>query len=140
MDPKAGRRPAHRTDYTTHEVTATRTATLARSGLRTVLAGLADGAAAEAGPYLGYRDVLAAGLRGVATELGFEPTAEEAATFGGSVADWPAFPDSAAALARLKERLRLGVITNCDDDLFAASTERLGVEFDWIVTTQQVGS
>ncbi len=54
--------------------------------------------------------------------------------------DWPAFPDSAAALARLKARFRLGVITNCDDDLFAASNERLGVDFDWIVTAQQVGS
>jgi 2-haloacid dehalogenase len=96
--------------------------------------------AAEAGPYRRYRDVLADGLRGVGAGLGFEPTDAEAATFGGSVADWPAFPDSAAALARLKRRYRLGVITNCDDDLFAASNERLGVEFDWIVTAQQVGA
>ena len=42
-----------------------------------------------------------------------------------SVGDWPAFPDSVEALARLKERFRLGVITNCDDDLFAASHVRL---------------
>jgi 2-haloacid dehalogenase len=97
-------------------------------------------AAAEAGPYLRYRDVLAAGLRGVAAELGFEPTAAEVEAFSGSVADWPAFPDSAAALERLKDRFRLGVITNCDDDLFAASNRRLGVEFDWIVTAQQVGA
>jgi 2-haloacid dehalogenase len=97
-------------------------------------------AAAEAGEYLRYRDVLAAGLRGVGTELGFEPTAEEVEVFSGSVADWPAFPDSADALARLAERFRLGVITNCDDDLFAASNRRLGVEFDWVVTAQQVGS
>ena len=97
-------------------------------------------AAAEAGPYRRYRDVLAAGLRGVAGELGFEPTPDELEVFGGSVADWPAFPDSAAALARLQERYRLGVITNCDDDLFAASNRRLGIEFDWIVTAQQVGA
>ena len=32
------------------------------------------------------------------------------------------------------------MITNCDDDLFAASNERLGVDFDWIVTAQQVRS
>ena len=51
--------------------------------------------------------------------------------------DWPAFADSPAALARLKTRFRLGVLTNCDDDLFAASNRRLGVEFDWIVTAQQ---
>ena len=84
--------------------------------------------------------MLAAGLRGVAGELGFEPSAEEIGAFSGSVVDWPAFPDSAAALARLKSRFRLGVITNCDDDLFAASNERLGVDFDWIVTAQQVRS
>jgi phosphoglycolate phosphatase-like HAD superfamily hydrolase len=72
-------------------------------------------AAAEAGRYVTYREVLAAGLRGAAHELGFEPTADEVAAFSGSVGDWPAFPDSAAALARLKRRFRLGVITNCDD-------------------------
>ncbi len=97
-------------------------------------------AAAEAGPYRRYRDVLAAGLRAVAGELGFEPTLAELAAFGASVVDWPAFPDSSAALARLKERYRLGIITNCDDDLFGASNARLGVEFDWIVTAEQVGS
>jgi 2-haloacid dehalogenase len=97
-------------------------------------------AEAEAGPYMRYRDVLAAGLRGVARELGFEPTAAEVESFSRSVADWPAFPDSASALAKLKRRYRLGVITNCDDDLFAASNEKLGVEFDWVVTAEQVGS
>ncbi len=97
-------------------------------------------AAAEAGPYQSYRQVLAAGLRGVAGELGFEPSADEAAAFSGSVADWPAFPDSAAALARLKSRFRLGVITNCDDDLFAASNERLATDFDWVITAQQLRS
>ena len=95
-------------------------------------------AAAEAGPYRSYRDVLASGLHGVASELGFEPATAEVDAFGGSVIDWPAFPDSAAALARLKERFRVGVITNCDDDLFAGSNRRLGIEFDVIVTAQQV--
>ena len=97
-------------------------------------------AAAEAGPYRSYREVLAAGLRGVAEELGITPTPNEVERFSGSVADWPAFPDSATALAALQERFRLGVITNCDDDLFAASAIRLGTEFDWVVTAQQAGS
>jgi 2-haloacid dehalogenase len=97
-------------------------------------------AAAESGPYRPYRDVLAAALAGVGAELGFTPTDDESRSFSGSVVDWPAFPDSIAALARLKERFRLGVITNCDDDLFAASDRRLEVEFDWVVTAQQVGS
>ena len=97
-------------------------------------------AAAEAGPYRRYRDVLAAALRGVTAEYGVEPTADEIEAFSGSVGEWPAFSDTAAALARLKDRFKLGVITNCDDDLFAASLPRLGVAFDWVVTAQQVGA
>ena len=94
----------------------------------------------EDGPYLRYREVLARGLAGVAGELGVTPSAEERAAFGGSVVDWPAFPDSAAALARLQARYALVVITNCDDDLFAASNRRLGVEFAHVITAQQAGS
>jgi 2-haloacid dehalogenase len=97
-------------------------------------------AEAEAGRYMSYREVVGHGLRGVCEELGVTPTGEQMRAFSESVADWPAFPDSADALARLKERFRLGVITNCDDDLFAASNEKLGVEFDWVVTAQQVGA
>src|SRR5262249_49234621 len=84
-------------------------------------------AALEEGPYLTYRRVLAGAMRSVLEEFGAEPSLAEEERFGGSVVDWPAFSDSAAALARLKERFRLGVITNCDDDLFAASNRRLGV-------------
>jgi 2-haloacid dehalogenase len=91
----------------------------------------------EAGPYLRYRDVLGGVLAAMLEHFGERATTDEVAGFGGSVADWPAFPDSAAALARLHERFRLGVITNCDDDLFAASERRLGLSFDWLVTAQQ---
>jgi 2-haloacid dehalogenase len=94
-------------------------------------------AALEAGPYLRYADVLAGCLRGLGQELGFTPTEAQQAAFGRSVEDWPAFADSPAALASLKERFKLGVITNCDDDLFAASNRRLGVEFDWVLTAEQ---
>ena len=97
-------------------------------------------AALEAGPYLAYRDVLAASLQRLSDDLGSVPTDREIAAFSQSVGDWPAFTDSADALARLSERFRLGVITNCDDDLFASSNERLGVEFDWIITAQQAKS
>ena len=95
---------------------------------------------AEAGPYLRYREVLARCLGEVGRHYGVEVDDAAAATFGGSVGDWPAFPDSSAALRKLKTRFRLGVITNCDDDLFAAANRTLGVEFDWIVTAQSAGS
>jgi 2-haloacid dehalogenase len=91
----------------------------------------------EAGPYRPYREVLGDVLGTMVGHFGGEATAAERAAFGGSVVDWPAFPDSAAALARLHERFRLGVITNCDDDLFAASEAKLRLRFDEVVTAQQ---
>ena len=97
-------------------------------------------AAIESGPYLRYRDILSRGMAAVCGELGFQPTADEVVAFGASVGDWPAFPDSADALARLHRRFKLAVITNCDDDLFAASNRRLGDVFDFVITAQQVGS
>ena len=94
-------------------------------------------AALEAGPYLPYREVLGRSLRTVAADLLIPVDREAEAAFGSSVRDWPAFEDSADALRRLHRRFKLGVLTNCDDDLFAASNRRLGVAFDWVVTAEQ---
>jgi 2-haloacid dehalogenase len=91
-------------------------------------------------PYKSYREVLALSLRGIGERLGVPVNDAQARGFGSSVGQWPAFPDSAAALVRLQERFRLAVITNCDDDLFAQSERRLGVQFDYVITAQQAGS
>ena len=80
----------------------------------------------EAGEYLRYRELLGRALQGVGRDLGFEPTRAEVEAIGASVGDWPAFEDSAEALARLHERYKLAPITNCDDDLFALSAEAAG--------------
>ena len=97
-------------------------------------------AALEAGEYLAYREILARSLRGLCADLGFTPSDDDVADFSESVGVWPAFGDSASALRRLAERFKLGVITNCDDDLFARSNKRLGVSFDWIVSAQTARS
>jgi 2-haloacid dehalogenase len=94
----------------------------------------------EAGPYRPYRDVLRQVLIELGDRHGFSPDAPEADSFAASVAEWRAFGDSAPALAVLGERFGLGVITNCDDDLFAASNRRLGEPFRWVITAQQARS
>jgi 2-haloacid dehalogenase len=91
----------------------------------------------EAGPYLRYRDVLADSLRRLCAGLGFAPSDGDADGFAQAIADWPAFHDTAPALQRLQTRFKLGVITNCDRDLFALSNRRLGVTFDWVVTAEE---
>jgi 2-haloacid dehalogenase len=87
-----------------------------------------------------YPDVLAMTLDRIADQFGAAATDEERASFGSSVGSWPAFPDSAEALARLKEHFQLIILSNVDRGSFAASNERLGVEFDLILTAQDIGS
>jgi 2-haloacid dehalogenase len=94
----------------------------------------------EAGPYLRYREILGRCLREVVADYAVAPDLADVAAFADSVGDWPAFPDSVEALGRLHERFRLGVITNCDDDLFARSAARLETDFDLVVTAQQARS
>ena len=92
------------------------------------------------GEFRRYRDVLDLTMEALARRLGFEPTSPERAAISASLPAWRPFPDTVAALARLKTRYQLGVISNVDDDLFAASARQLGVTFDWVVTAQQVRS
>jgi 2-haloacid dehalogenase len=91
-------------------------------------------------PTMLYPDVLAETLRRTAAGFGQVVAVDEAAAFGASVPRWPAFPDSADALARLKERFKLIILSNVDRQSFAGSNARLGVEFDLIVTAQDVGA
>jgi 2-haloacid dehalogenase len=41
------------------------------------------------------------------------------------------------ALLQLKSRFRLAILSNVDDDLFAATRPQLGVDFDEVITAQQ---
>jgi 2-haloacid dehalogenase len=87
-----------------------------------------------------YPLVLGETLRRVGTDLGATVTDADAATFGDSVKDWPAFPDTAEALQRLASKFKLIILSNIDRASFASSKPRLGVEFDAIVTAEDVGS
>jgi putative hydrolase of the HAD superfamily len=91
-------------------------------------------------PAMRYPDVLAETLGRLAAQFGVDASAEERVAFGASVPDWPAFPDSPAALAALHLRYRLVILSNVDRQSFAASARRLGVEFDVVITAEDVGS
>lgn len=87
-----------------------------------------------------YPDVLAAVLETLAKQWALDPTEEMGARFGASVPDWPAFADSAAALAYLKQHYKLVILSNVDRSSFRASSARLGVEFDAVYTAEDIGS
>jgi 2-haloacid dehalogenase len=94
---------------------------------------------AEQGEFLRYRDVLQSVVRGFGERLGFFPTDAEVRSLPESLATWQPFPDTVAALRKLKSRYQLAVMSNVDDDLFATTAPKLGVAFDQVITAQQAG-
>ena len=87
-----------------------------------------------------YPLILARSLRDLGRELGARVTDEDAQRLAGSVPDWPPFPDSRGALAALAKRYRLIILSNVDNESFAASNRRLGVRFTSVLTAQDIGS
>ena len=94
----------------------------------------------DTGDYLEYRTVLRRVMAAIGAELGIQCTGSELGCLADSLPGWPVFPDVVDALNALKTRCRLAVISNVDDDLFAGTAESLGVDFDAVVTAQQVRS
>lgn len=91
-------------------------------------------------PGLRYDHVLERVHRDVAEHFGLSSTPELDAEFGASLPHWPAFPDAADTLRRLKHRFKLVILSNVHRDGFAASNRKLGVEFDAIYTAEDIGS
>ena len=94
----------------------------------------------KTGEYRRYREVLRATVRGICARLGFVPSLTEVECLAESLGSWQPFPDTIDALRRLQGNYRLCIVSNVDDDLFAGTARMLEVEFDYVVTAEQVGS
>jgi len=94
----------------------------------------------EAEPYRPYREVLSIAAQRAAEELGFSAPAQAAQRMAELLPRWQPFPDTNEALKLLKRRFRLGVLSNIDRDLFFNTAPQFGVEFDFVVTAQDVRS
>lgn len=86
-----------------------------------------------------YPDLLAEAFTRVGVSVGHVVDAAWTERLGSSVPDWPAFPDSAGALADLARRYELIIVSNVHRDGFAGSNEHLHGEFDRIITAEEVG-
>jgi 2-haloalkanoic acid dehalogenase type II len=119
---------------------------LERAGVRAerqqILAAFAEAEAPQqaATPGLLYPELLARVHRAIATRFGLAPDPEAARQFGVSIKDWPAFSDSAEALAYLKQHYQLVILSNVDRASFAHSQKKLKVAFDAVYTAEDIGS
>lgn len=91
-------------------------------------------------PAMAYQRLLAVVYRRIAEEWDIAVSWDECLAYGRSVKDWPAFADSAEALAYLKQHYKLVILSNVDNEGFAASNEKLGVTFDAVYTAEDMGS
>ena len=87
-----------------------------------------------------YPRVLRSAFAYIADELELDIDAKERARFGNSVGDWPPYPDSVTALARLRERFVRGAFTNMDNDSFEKGHALLGNCFEVVVTAERAGA
>lgn len=117
----------------------------ARDGLKLgseeiIAAYLAEEPVVESEGFKLYREVLAEVALRVAARLEWPIEAERVSFLAASLPNWQPFPDTNAALERLATKFSLGILSNTDDDLLTLTRRRFTVEFDLIVTAQQVKS
>ena len=88
-------------------------------------------------PYRPYRAVLAGVAEGLGRHFGVPVAPADRDALAASIPSWKPFPDTVAALRALGTRCRLAVISNIDDNLFAATARQLEVPFAAVVTAGQ---
>ncbi len=95
----------------------------------------------EQGSSAPYRDVLRDSLARLAAEENLEVAIGMENALGDALPTWPAFDEVPGVLRQLVERgWKLGILSNTDPDLLAASLEHVGVPVDVTITAQDAGS
>jgi 2-haloacid dehalogenase len=90
-------------------------------------------------PHRLYKDVLTAGLLRAAEEVGVPLSESQARRLPQQWGTMPVFADVEPMLAGLRaDGLRLAVLTNCDEDLFADTQRAFRDRFDLVVTAERV--
>ncbi len=95
----------------------------------------------QAEGYRTYREVLAETAVRMAKEIGWQLEKAKAEFLANSLPSWKPFPDTNSGLKRLTAAgIKLGILSNIDDDLLKGTLKHFSVTFDPIVTAQQVKS
>lgn len=90
--------------------------------------------------YRSYRQVLTETAVRVAADLGNPISSDEAEFLPRSLPSWKPFADTNPALESLRRHSRLGILSNVDDDLLAETLRHFTVDFEVLITAEQVRS
>jgi 2-haloacid dehalogenase len=88
-------------------------------------------------PHIVYKTILRRAFRHALTEHGLAPTDDDVEALAGSIVTMGPHPEVPGVLRRLRERYKLAIFTNSDDDLIVHNVEKLGVPIDYVITAEQ---
>ncbi|MFC1554809.1 haloacid dehalogenase type II [candidate division KSB1 bacterium] len=90
--------------------------------------------------YRSYRKVLHSVMQQFGMKYGFFLDKSEENAIVDSIQMWQPFDDTVVSLQALQKKYKLSIITNIDNDLFAGTFMSLGVNFEQIITSENVKS
>lgn len=90
--------------------------------------------------FIFYRNVLREIMKKFSLQLNINMMTNDLDCLVKSLPTWPVFDDTADTLRKLKNHYQLALITNCDDDLVEKTQNFLGVNFDYVITSSQIGT
>jgi 2-haloacid dehalogenase len=94
----------------------------------------------QGGSYELYAEVLRRTAVRIAKELGWPLEPSRAGFLPDSVQRWKAFKETNPTLDKFKKKMEIGLLSNIDDKLLGQTRRHIPVDFDLVVTAQQVRS
>jgi 2-haloacid dehalogenase len=91
-------------------------------------------------PTMEYSQLLAVVYKRLAENWEAPAPWTECVTFAASLRMWEPFPDTLEALRYLKSKYKLYILSNVDNESFSFTHRRLGVQFDGVMTAEDIGS
>jgi 2-haloacid dehalogenase/putative hydrolase of the HAD superfamily len=92
------------------------------------------------GSYELYAEVLRRTAVNISKQLGWPLEPSRAQFLPDSVARWKPFKETLPALKKVSKNFKTGLISNVDDKLLGQTRRHFGMDFDLVVTAQQVRS
>jgi len=94
----------------------------------------------QSGSYELYAEVLRRTAVEISKRLGWPLEPSRSGFLPDSVQNWPVFKETRPQLEKLAKRYRLGLVSNIDDKLLGQTRRHIPIDFDLVVTAQQVRS
>ena len=94
----------------------------------------------KGGSYELYAEVLRRTAVQISKQLGWPLEPSRSGFLPDSVKRWPPFKETNTQLERFKKKFEIGLIANVDDKLLGETRRHFKVDFDLVVTAQQVRS